>query len=374
MTTEHFEFEDLIPSTHQLESMSDNPDVSRAWEEASAQMDKTIVISFMGTADSGKTSCIKALYQVDLGTISPVSGSTKEVRVLPVLVGPPEVFAADCPGFGDIDKAVEGKAREMIKESDAFIYLFGARPGLLQQEQKDLAAIRATGKPVLVVLNQIDLIAEKDRDGFIANERAKVGGKDFIVAALDPDSRFKMQPIGIEAIRRWIADKVGPLALELEKGERDAVTNKWILGAAGAAFGAGALPIPGSDIFLITALQAGLLVKIARVYGHRVEKKDAVALIAQVFTGQVGRQVFRWAITALKAAGWIPGPGWILELAVAGIAGSVGASITYGLGKAAQAYYRSGMQIPIEDIQQIYKQASTQYRDKPATAELSDGK
>lgn len=374
-----FEYEDLIPSEEQfaaqIASAGESPTVSRLWEEVAKARERPIVVSFMGTASSGKTSCIKAVYGVDLGSISPVPGSTKDVKVLEVLSGPPKVYVADCPGFGDIDRTVEGKAREMIRNSAGFIYLVNPT-GIQQQEEKDLAAIRALNRPVLVVLNKMDTVhartpAERARRSELSESvRQKASGCDFAFAAVDPLG--DALPLGVDSIRLWIADKLGPMALNLAKDERDALAEKWILGAAGVAFGIGAIPIPGSDIIPITAEQVALIVKVASIYGHRADKKDAMALMTQIFAGQVGRQVFRWVITGLKAAGWIPGPGWALELVVAGVAGSVAASITFGLGKAAQAYYRSDMRLPLAEAQEVYKEMFKQYRQKP-TASTSPG-
>lgn len=41
---------------------------------------KNLVIAFLGTASSGKTTGIKALFDVDFGDISPIPGSTTDVK------------------------------------------------------------------------------------------------------------------------------------------------------------------------------------------------------------------------------------------------------------------------------------------------------
>ncbi|QII11564.1 hypothetical protein KsCSTR_21850 [Candidatus Kuenenia stuttgartiensis] len=61
-------------------------------------------------------------------------------------------------------------------------------------------------------------------------------------------------------------------------------------------------------------------------------------------------------LTALKAAGWFPVAGWIAQAGISVLAAAIAWSVTYGLGKAAMAYYKSGMQMPIVEIQQIFKQ------------------
>jgi len=51
-----------------------------------------------------------------------------------------------------------------------------------------------------------------------------------------------------------------------------------------------------------------------------------------------------------------------LELAVAAIAATFAASITFGLGHAAKAYYRSNMKLPFSEVQTIFERYADKYR------------
>ena len=82
----------------------------------------------------------------------------------------------------------------------------------------------------------------------------------------------------------------------------------WITGAAISAAGVGAIPIPGIDMIPLTALQVALAMKIAYVYDEEVTKDDVMNLVAATVTGSIGRQIYRWGIQGLKAAGWLGGP------------------------------------------------------------------
>jgi uncharacterized protein (DUF697 family) len=147
------------------------------------------------------------------------------------------------------------------------------------------------------------------------------------------------------------------------RNKEKTVTN-WINSATVAAAGIGALPLPGSDIIPLTTLQVALAMKIASIYGIKPSKSDVMTLVASTVTGTVGKQVMRWAITALKAAGWLPG-GQGLEIVVSAIASTVAASITYGFGWACNAYFKSGETIDSEEIADIFKHYSDEYRKKP---------
>ena len=140
---------------------------------------------------------------------------------------------------------------------------------------------------------------------------------------------------------------------------KERTVTKWINSATVAAAGIGALPLPGADIIPLTTLQVGLAMKIASIYGIKTSKSDVMTLVASTITGTVGKQAMRWAITALKAAGWLPG-GQLLEVTVSAIASTVAASITYGFGWACNAYCKSGEAMDSEELGDIFKHYSDQ--------------
>ena len=113
----------------------------------------------------------------------------------------------------------------------------------------------------------------------------------------------------------------------------------------------------------MTTLQVGLAMKIAYIYGSKPTKVDVMKLVASTVTGSAGKQAAKWAITALKAAGWIPGA-QLLEIAVSGIAATVAASLTYGFGWACNAYYKSGMVMDLGEVGEIFVKFYNEYKKK----------
>lgn len=313
------------------------------YETLRDEINQNLVIAFIGTASSGKTSAIKALFDVDLGDISPIAGSTKNVKAFPISKN---VYIVDAPGFGDIRKEISDKAKELFDEADIFIYVINAEGGYKEQEKKDYEELVKTGKDILVVLNKIDLIREKDLDIFVNDLKTKMGVSDenLILAAFDPLPQISKEPINVDKIQEWIFNEVKVrgkdiLLAKIIRG-KDQIVNEWIWRASIAAAVIGVLPIPGSDIIPLTALQIGLILKIAHVYGYDISKEKAKALLTATLAGQVGKTVFRQLIK------FIPGWGSAVGAITAG-------SFTYAIGKAMQKYFKSGMEIPIEDLSKI---------------------
>ena len=71
-----------------------------------------------------------------------------------------------------------------------------------------------------------------------------------------------------------------------------------------SAMGAAVIPVPVTDVVVITGIQAAMLIGIAKVYGRVIEARTAKALIAAIAASQVGQ----WIWSGVKI---IPGLGTI---------------------------------------------------------------
>ena len=191
----------------------------------------------------------------------------------------------------------------------------------------------------------------------------KVDPENFIPTAFDP-LLSSIQPINVDLVQNWIFN------LLLKEGKdilfakvtrkKDKACNRYIQIACTAAAGVAAIPIPGSDYGPLTAIQVGMIAKIALIYGHKPSRNDIIRFIAQTMAGRAGREAFRVIITVLKTAGWLGGP--FGEAAVIAIAVTFAISMTFGLGKTAQAYYKSDLSISFEEVGDIFNRSYAEYK------------
>lgn len=361
--------DDYVDPKVQFES----DEVDQSFEEVFNQLEKQLAIAFIGTASSGKTSAIKCLFDIDFGNIHPIPGSTERVKVKKLSE---QVRVIDAPGFGDINKEVSQEAKDICEAIDIFIYILNSEGGYKEQEKEDYQELLKYNRDTLVVLNKIDLIRDNQRDDFINDQRSKMGSSEdnFIPASFDPLPQISSEPINADKVQAWIQNLLEKKGKDLLYAKlarnKDLICNRWILSASATAAAIGALPIPGSDYVPLTVLQASLVTKIAYIYGHKLAKKDLKYFISEVFASQAGRQLFRLAVSALKASGWIPG-NQLTWVAICALAAAIASSMTYGLGKASQYYFKHDMDIPITEVQDIYKK---QYEIKrQADKEKQDG-
>jgi GTP-binding protein Era len=89
----------------------------------------------------------------------------------------------------------------------------------------------------------------------------------------------------------------------------------------------------------------------------------------------VGRGFSKWAITALKGAGWIPG-GQVGELAATALGASVAAASTYGVGRAAIRYLEAAAkgQTPTGgELREVFDEAAALFRKESGALGLTGG-
>lgn len=333
----------------------------KAYDEKHSEFEKIsnekLIISLIGSVNSGKSKTINALTGIKYTEVKARAGWTREISLYELKKG---VFIADTPGLFDIDASVSQKASDFVENSSDFILFFlNAAVGVTKHEKEAYNEVSKLGKETIVVLNKIDALESDEITDVINQTKEELGVFPIPISSKSGE--------GIDNLNNQIVKILKTkgkelLFLKVSKFKEKSVKN-WINGAAITAAGIGAIPIPGADIIPLTTLQVGLAMKIAFIYDINPSKNDVMKLVASTVTGSIGKQIARWSITTLKAAGWIPGA-QLLEVAISGIAASVAASLTYGFGWACNAYYKSGMTLDLGEVGDIFKASYEEHKKK----------
>jgi GTP-binding protein Era len=333
----------------------------KAYDEKHKEFDKIsnekLIISLIGSVNSGKSKTINALTGIKYTEVKARAGWTKEIALYELKKG---VFIADTPGLFDINESVSKKASEYVESnSDMILFFLNAAVGVTKHEKDAYSEISKLNKETIVVLNKIDALEPDEITDVINQTKEELG--------IFPVPISSKTGVGIDLLNSEIVKILETkgkelLFLKVSKHKEKSVKN-WINGAAITAAGIGAIPIPGADIIPLTTLQVGLAMKIAFIYEIKPSKNDVMKLVASTVTGSIGKNIARWSITALKAAGWIPGA-QLLEVAISAIAASVAASLTYGFGWACNSYYKSGMTIDLGEVGEIFQSAYEEHKNK----------
>lgn len=312
-----------------------------------------LIISLIGEANAGKSATVNALTGRKLSEVHPIAGWTKQIALHQYAEN---VFIADTPGLNEMRTLALGtQAKEFVEqEADIILFFVNAASNRSPEEANAFQSILKLNKPTIVVLNKIDTIEAEAVQAVVDDLGQRLGYN-----AIVPISATK--EINIERLSNQIADILSArgkdlLFLKVTKYKEERV-KIWIRGAAVSAFGIGALPLPGSDIIPLTALQAGLCMRIAYIYNLKVSKGDVMKLLGSSVTGVVGKALYRNA--AKLIADLLLGPAGMIASSAA--AGAIAASMTWGLGIAANAYYKSGMKIDLTELSAIYQDAFNHY-------------
>lgn len=137
-----------------------------------------------------------------------------------------------------------------------------------------------------------------------------------------------------DEIWKYITDDFSNLDNNAKKQKASEVRSICATFAAGLSI----IPIPFADIFTITPVQYLMVRAIGNIYGYKLDENAAKEVVAVVGGAWLGQQ------TCLA----------LFKIGLPGAGGAVGSAFvfgwTYGMGKAAELYFESGMTATKEEI------------------------
>jgi uncharacterized protein (DUF697 family) len=193
-----------------------------------------------------------------------------------------------------------------------------------------------------------------------------VDDKDAIVTAFDPMPVLSEEPIGVDKVIGWIHKQLVSQGKDLlfAKNLRNKAQACQVIiqTAARRAAMAGAIPMVGVDATAVTALQVKLIADVAAIYGRRLDNDVALFILGEILAGG-SKGFIRWAMSGLKAAGWIPG-GQIAHLATSAIGATIAGATTYGVGRATITYMEKGAEVSADELREAFDSAAFQWRNE----------
>jgi GTP-binding protein EngB required for normal cell division len=183
-----------------------------------------VTIGVVGSPSAGKDAAIRALFGVDSGNISPIAGSTRTVTAQRAS-NESALFIVNTPGLGDVDEAISEETRQILDHIDVYLYIVNAEGGVQAREKSDYDRCAATGKPVLAVVNKVDVLRPLDVAKYLEDARQKlgVGESNFAACAFDPLPQLSAAPIGVDRVLSWLRHTLVSLDKDPEQLPRRAV-------------------------------------------------------------------------------------------------------------------------------------------------------
>lgn len=140
-------------------------------------------IAFYGRSNAGKSSTInKLLGRNNLAKSSGTPGKTKEINFFAINE---EFTFVDLPGYGyaKVSKVEREKLEKLIRwyafETQAIarmnVFVLDAKVGLTDIDKEFLLPLVAEGKSVMILLNKIDKLNQKERNQALKDIRSDIG-------------------------------------------------------------------------------------------------------------------------------------------------------------------------------------------------------
>lgn len=145
---------------------------------------------------------------------------------------------------------------------------------------------------------------------------------------------------GLLATRNQTNVRVFPLG-KLSKAQLEKLAMSYVMWGAGRAAAIALVPLPLADVGPLMANEAYMIHRIAEVYGYTADK-SVVAMLAGVAGGSLAGKFFASFLPFLKVA--------------------IAPSVTYAVGKAAMAYFASGMTLAEDALKQTANAAGQEAR------------
>ena len=294
-----------------------------------------LVVVLFGSGSVGKTSLIRALLRQLVGTVGAPMGSTDQSQRYRLRIRGLQrcVWLVDTPGI--LEAGGEGRNRERLareQASRADLLLLVVDGDLRNTEQEVFLALAGLGKRLLLVLNKCDLRGEREEERLLALLRRRCGPgfdpADLIPVSAAPQSvpqpgRQPLQPEPeVEALllriaqvlhadgEELIADnlllqsrRLGQASRELLAGQRRsdglAIVDRYMWIGAGVLV---ATPLPGLDLLGTAAVNAQMVLELARLHGIELGRDRAQELALSVGRTLAGLGLVKGGVGLLSGA------------------------------------------------------------------------
>jgi small GTP-binding protein len=297
-------------------------------------------VAIVGPANAGKSTLYNQLVRApaDRALVSPVPGTTRQNQAADAGL----FSVVDTPGadaVGQVGEEEKNRALNAAAGADFLVAVFDAGPGIRRSEQDLFREFTALEKPMLVVLNKIDLV-RRDQKKVVERAAANLGLDASEVVPISARDGTSVERV-LVAIAKTEPEIVAALARALPE-YRWRLAWSAITGAASTAAVIALAPLPILDVIPLLAIQSALVLSIARIYQYDITFKRARELVITFGLGFLGRTLFQ-ELSKLGGP-----PGWLLAAAIA-------SSTTVVMGYAAIMWFERGERLTGDSMKQITK-------------------
>ncbi len=305
-------------------------------------------VAIVGPANVGKSTLYNQLVRekTDRAEVSPVPGTTRANQQADAGL----FSVVDTPGadaVGEVGEREKTLALAAAREADFLVVMFDAIQGIKRDEQALFEELTALGKPLVVVLNKIDLVkGHADRVVAQAATALRLEPEQIVAASAHDGKNLDRVLLAVAKAEPEIVAALGQALPAYRRRLALQATQR----AASTAAAIALAPLPVVDVLPLLALQASLVLGIARIYDHRITLGRARELLATFGLGLLGRTLFQ-ELSKLGGP-----PGWVLAAAIA-------SSTTAVMGYAAALWFERGERLTGDALRRLTRVVTSHMLD-----------
>lgn len=322
------------------------------WKEAQGEvlegLKNTVVI--VGLPNTGKSTLFNYLKGQQLSPVSSEAGTTRTL------------VRTDFGPFTLID--TPGHMPELMESgmdlASVIVFLIDATKGLQATDRELYETIKKINKPTILVVNKVDALTGGMSGDRLANEVAVSLG----VAGVIPVSGRTGQNVAEELIPAMIdASPEAALVIGRElPAYRRSAAQRIIRNATLVSLAAGLEPFPLVDIPILLGNQIRLVLRLAALYGEKVDSAETTQHIRELVAVMAGGLGLRYL--AEQAAKLVPFGGDF-------IAGAIAGAGTWAMGQVVLEYYEGGKKISPQRMRTMYSDFYQRFRKEKTAKEWS---
>lgn len=321
------------------------------WKEAQGEilkgLNNTIVI--VGQPNTGKSTLFNKIKGQELSAASPQEGTTKSL--VRTDFGPFTLI--DTPGH------LPDLAKSGMDQASVIVFLIDGTRGFQTRDRELYDTIKKMNKPTIIAINKIDALRGGEGGDQMANEVAVLLG----VTGVIPISARTGENVAEELIPAIIEaspEAALVVGIELPAYRRNAA-QRIIRNSTLVSLAAGMEPIPLVDIPILLGTQVRLVLRIAALYGEKMDTEDAMKHARELVVTMAGGLALRYLAEEVAKA--VPFGGDF-------VAGAIAGAGTWAIGQVALEYYEGEKQISPSRVRQLYRDFYHRFRREKSAEEL----
>lgn len=230
------------------------------------QSHEWVRIALVGPAQTGKSSLMKGIL-------------SKQVES-----GRPIFFLVDSQGLEEyLGYGTRSAATRELEEADVILLVLDGHCGISDSTSQLYERLRDLEKPLMVVLNKMDLV--ENRAETIESAKKRLGTNVFPASLSRPADLDKL----LKAIVVTNPKALYPLTENFPEFRRT-ICHGIVTQSTFSTGVVGAIPIPVSDLLPLIAIQTAMILKIARAFGHKLNRGRARELLPMLGAGALVRE------------------------------------------------------------------------------------